>query len=499
MGSLAPRMPEAKRPRGTSGGSKSRSTSSRSTGSRSTASRARGTASGSSGAKRPAAPRKPAARKPAPRKPAVRGEELEPLDLEGTDFEELLDASAAPRGRRMKPGDPEVTVAFEDDLEAELDEIPEEEADPFASIRPRIAGREREQATTASNFTTTGANDPITPLSERFGGGGRVESAMEPIAPWSGIEDDVALDDEEAKPTDELLVAVLGLALAGVTALLPWYETGFTKLSGLAAGKLGVLTFIGGFGAFLIVLLRRLKVTVRFPLQTGVIIEGLAYLAIAGALLSRFGPFLPDGASVINVGTLVPVGIGIALAFTAARLTSGAPLMVQPGWIRAQGGRLGAALLVLFIVGAGALAAVKPGAPKAASPTGAGIEYFQTAPACLTDEKFPILGKVTPKPGTGYFSTPDPTGGGQALLCGGTLQSEARIWTLKKNYVDALAAAGWTASVTPQQQASKGQATIGVTAPLCGSIHLLDTAGNPEGANTDVTIALQPCRQQPDN
>jgi len=479
-------MPEAKRPRNTSRSSTSRSTSSRSTASgRSTAGRARGTGASKGGAKRP----------PAPRKPAAKREELEPLDLEGTGFEELLDASAAPRARRSSAADvadDDAEVLFEDE-EVEDDEAP----DPFASIRPSATARtDRAVSPTASasSFASGDAADPLVPLSERFGAGGTADAAS-PIAPWSGLDDDASLNDEEAKPLDEMLVAILGLALAGVTAVMPWYQTGFQKLSGLAAGKLGVLTFIGGFGAFVIAALRRAKVKLRFPLQTGVIIEGLAYLAVAGALLSRFGPFKPAGASVINTGTLLAVGLGIVLAFLAARLTSGAPLMLQPGWMRGDGGRLGAVLLVLLILGAGALAIVKPGAPKAASPTGTGLEYTQEAPACLKDPKFPILRKVVAGPGAGYYSYEIPSQTGDPVTyCGGNLVSDERIATLRQAYMKALGEAGWTAKVLSQGQPTKGLVEIQLSKPQCGAVRLIDTSKTPSaGGKTTVAVSLLPC------
>lgn len=475
-------MPEAKRPRNTSRSSTSRSTSSRSAASgRSTTGRARGTGASKGGAKRP----------PAPRKPAARREELEPLDLEGTGFEELLDASATPRARRAST--PE--VADDDDVLFEQDEDDEEAAapDPFASIRPGAAGRTDRAgaAASTSSFATAEPADPIMPLSERFGAGGGPD-ASQPIAPWSGLEEDPSIGEEEAKPLDELLVAILGLALAGVTALMPWYQVGFQKLSGLAAGKLGVLTFIGGFGAFLIAVLRRAKVKLRFPLQTGVMIEALAYLAVAGAIISRF--IQPSGGSILNPGNFTAVGLGVTLAFVAARLTSGAPLMLQPGWMRGDGGRLGAVLLVLLILGAGALAVIKPGAPKAASTTGTGLEYTQDAPACLKDPKFPILRKVVAGPGAGYYSYEIPSQSGPVTYCGGNLVSDERIATLRKAYMSALKAAGWDAKLVSQGQPTAGLVEIQLSKPQCGAVRLIDTSGTPtSGGKTTVAVSLLPC------
>lgn len=480
-------MPDAKRPRGTSRGTTSRSKSSSSSSSRSTgrargASAARGTG-GRGTTKRPAA------------KPATRREELEPLDLEGTDFEELLDASSTPRGARAAADAEDLDDG--DDIEEELDDTEEEDA---PEARPRFGASSLGSTVPArtadtlgasgfgASSTSTGGHDPITPLSERFGAGG----AADPVAPWAGLDDDTdALN--ESKPLDDWLVAILGLALALFSSIVPWYTSALGELSGIAAGRTGVLTFVAGVGAFVIALLRRSKVSVGFPLQQGVVIEALAYLGVAGAILARFAPFQPASVSTSNVGTLGSVALGVALVFAASRLSSGAPLVLQPGWFAGRGGRLGAVLLVLFLVLAGGLVVLKPGAPSANQPTSPAQQFTTTPPPCLTDVNFPILAQVNP--GQGYFTydIPSQTDGEPVQYCGGNLESPKPVSELRVAYLRALDENGWTAKISKQAQPTKGLVEITLTKPSCGKINLTDTSGNGKGAKTQVTIVLGNC------
>lgn len=484
-------MPEAKRPRGTSRSSGSKSTS-RSTarGSRSSgASRTRGASSGGT-------TRRPAASKP-------RRDELEPLDLEGTDFEELLEASVA-RGRRAAP-EPEDDATDADDLDD--DDLEADEQDRFAALRPstrtdepapRASKRGDEpgvRATSAAGFAATPSSDPITPLSERFGAGAASTTGpVPPVTPWSelGTEDDFL--SEDGKPFDQLLAAGLGLALALATWMLPWYSNGVRDLSALAAGTLGVVTFIAGVGAFAIGLMLRSGVKVRFPLKAGVIIEGLAYLGIAAAILGRFGFLRPDNANIKSANSLVAVGIGIALVFVAARLTSGAPLMLQPGWMKAQGGRLGAMVLAGLVLLGGIVAAVKPGKPEAQAPIST-IQYETEPVQCLKDVNFPNFESVTAVPGTGYYEY---EAGVAGTFCGGQLESDIPIGRLEKSYLKALQKNGWTARVLPERAAQPGATVIELTAPSCGTVTLMNNA-RPGGKRTSVNLYLSGCLEQPAN
>jgi hypothetical protein len=469
-------MPEQKRPRGSSRGSTSRSSS----GSRSTG-RARGTSGGRSGSS--------SGRKLPPRAPSsARNEELEPLDLEGTDFEELLEASATSRARR---GQPEAEPAFE----AEGDDV-DDGASTGRMTPIRASGSDQPvrsgMAPTAASFGAATDPDTARTLSERFGS----DPATDDIAPWAALDADAPLPDESGTPTDMLLVAAAGLALAAATWFLPWYQRGSGTLTAIAGAKygLGAITFVGGLGSFIVAMLRRSKVAIRFPLQSGVIIEILAYAAVAGAILGRF--IRPENVTVKNANTLIAVGLGIAIALLASRLTSGAPLMTQPDWLRQPGGRNGALVLGALVVAIAGLAIAKPGGPKAPVITGAPT-FSATPTACFKDVEFPNLRLVTPSEPGGYYDAPS-TGG--QTFCVATLTSEVPLGRLEDTYLTALKKAGFDARVVKEAQPNKGSTEITFSEPICGTVRLLNTSKTPGiDGKTSVTAQLGGCPPAPEN
>lgn len=396
------------------------------------AGRARGASSGGARGASSSRGKPPASRRQRPI------DDLEPLDLEGSDFEELLEASHGPS----------------EPARAEVEEIePERPWGP--GIEPRLA--------------------PGIPKDVGFDPAPDTSIDESAVSMW-GQPDAASIDEqaslEVARPRDELLVAVLGFLLAGST-LLTWYAdgAGFRKLTGLASGSFAAVVFACGIAAGVIAALRRMGKVVRFPYETGIVLEVLGYAAVGSVILKRIGPFRPDGMRAVNLGTLSALGLGILLALVASRLSANAPFVSHPGWLAQQGGHLGAMILVGTLAVAGGAAILKPGAGATSSTPQNSVETTTEPPACATEVDFQVPGVLME---TKYYTS----AAGQLVACSGSAASEASVKEVAKRWAQRLREAGWT--IDPPQ-ITAGVASIALKKPRCGSITVHRQLGTAPG------------------
>lgn len=457
-----------------------------------------------------AAPRKVPAKKAAPSKASHRAssrrakpEELEPLDFEGTAFADLL--AAAPASKREKTARPSELGLVDD--EEDLDDEDYEEEEDFEEEDEDEDGRDEAGALgakrSAAYSSLRGTSRVIT--SPPALGSTQTESPAQsaaasatppspplPIAPWGSL--DGVEDDTPPKSLDELLVGVFGLLLAVIVSVLNWYAptNGLKELTGLSAGGFAVIPFVAGVGALLIVVLRRVGMKIRFPVDQGLMLEVIGYAAVGGTIAARF--FRPKGAALVGQwgsSTLLAVAAGIGIAWFASRMSQGAPLVVRPGWFSDKAGRLGAAVLVLLLLLGGGLAILKPGS---SSPDVGfdGLKYSKEAPACLTDLDFPLPDALVVSDKGFYRYDLPVTPGIDGDLCGAEFTSSLSLKKVHNKMVKLFGKAGWKFSITSGPD--KGRTFIQFTKPSCGQFEMFDQGKTPgTKAITRGSFQVVPC------
>jgi hypothetical protein len=413
----------------------------------------RSTTGKAAAAKRSTASRKTSsAKKPASRGKATTGrDDLQPLDLEGTDFEDLLDASAD-----LDTEDVDDLYDAEADDDGEDDELEEPEVEtPRAA--PGVIRWNPPEETSESGPPTAGL-PPIPP----------VGPGDAPFHPMPSPEE----DEEPVSTRDEALVAILGLLLAGST-LLPWYEVGSRQITGLGSGSFGPLVFVAGIGAAIIAGARLLGKRLRFPMERGLILEVLGYIAAGSVIIKRFLKPAPD-VSTDGTNTFIALALAIALALLASRLSSGAPLMVRPGWRKEKGGQAGAGILASLVLVAVALAIVQPGKLS----TGGSIQspnYSSTPPKCSTSVEFPVPAVLKE---VQYFNLEynNEFAGGGTSACGGLAEASQTPKDIAQRFQRLLKQKGWNFDAASNRG---GVTLIVLRSPRCGTI----SASRPGGAS----------------
>lgn len=444
-------MPEQKRPRGSSGRSSSGRPKSRSTSSRSS---------------------KPAAGRRKPAAPKRKQEELEPLDLSGTDFEELLEAGAA--------RDDEDLEDVDDLDEDELEEDDDTYSDLRASSRLKPVSQEQgDLAARFGSYQATSGDDPI-------------------VAPWApeqaGVSPAPVGDDEDTSKRDEMVVGGFALLLIILTAAMPWYVVGPRQLTGLAAGGFAIIPLVAAVGALITVAMKLTGRTIRFPVERGMMLEVLGYLAVGGTVLARI--IRPDGANLygsFGYPTLIAMGAGIGLAWFASRLSHGAPLVLRPGWMKESGGRAGAALLASMVALGAVLWFLEPfdSTPQARSINDS-LTYTKNPPSCFTENEFPLPPAlvIDEKGFFKYDLGENPVVEGD--FCGVEFYSDLTVKKLRDKMRNQLKRNGWKFSLSG---AAGGMPLIQLTKPACGTMSFFNQ-GNSEEVEyrTRGSVQIVPCQ-----
>ncbi|MFP5224010.1 MAG: hypothetical protein ACLGH3_00385 [Actinomycetota bacterium] len=406
-------------------------------------------------------------------------DDLQPLDLEGTDFEGLLDPSAD-----LDPDEDDLDDQLDDeDLDDDDDDdLDDEDADGIADeIVPAPGGapgviRWNPPGDSDDDGAATGGLPPIPPV-------GPGEAPFEPLAHASD-------EDEPVRTRDEALVALLGVLLAGST-LLPWYSIGSRQITGLGSGSFGPVVFVAGIGAAIIAGARLLGKRLRFPLERGLVLEILGYLAAGSVILKRFIKPLPD-IGVEGTNTVIALVLAIALAFLSSRLSSGAPLMIRPGWRREKGGQAGAGLLATLLLAAVALAIVQPGKLNTGANRQNPIQYSSTPPECSTSVDFPVPAVLKE---VQYFRAEYQSefAGPGTSACGGIAQASQTPKNIAQRFQKLLKDNGWNFEAPSNRG---GVTLIVLRKPRCGTVSASRPGGGTGTPTTQVNWNFTVCAAQ---
>lgn len=297
------------------------------------------------------------------------------------------------------------------------------------------------------------------------------------------------------RPRDEMFTGIIAALLAAST-FLPWYKAAFPPrtISGFASGTWGPIVFFLALAAVAIVVLRRLRVPVSFPIETSLMLEGFGWLSVAGALLKKFFVLHQPGfgtgtgpALTVEKGLYAGVVLGAALAIVGARTASSAPMMLRPGWFASTAGKLGASVLaVALVLGLGLGFTASPFASSAdvgASPNVPRPKQFKGFPPCATTAKFPQVPGV--KASTGYSIEIE-----GRVTCGMQFTTTLSPRTALTRYEHALGKAKWTFTKLPGTSPTISALTL--TGPQCGTVSFNKPA-DPKRKNNDGQALLLPC------
>lgn len=455
-------MPERKKP---SRASTSKSASARTSSRQPVAKKAAAKTSKKAAAKKPAAvkraPAKGAAKKPASKPAAKRTgakrgidpELLDPLDLEGLALDEDLEEEGTSVG--WADGD--------DDDEADGDDDSEGDSDG-----PDVGGSPREVAIAPGPFVLEGETDVAQPLLVRFDDR-EIPAEREPGT------------GEVERPREELLAGAAAFVLT-FSVFLSWFGQTGLPITGWEGGIWGPVIFFTSLAVVAIVALRRFGVPLALPVDHSAIIEAVGWLAVLGALASRlFGAEVNGTDFPATTWVFVPIVAGVALALLASKISTGSPFVLKPGWFDGTGGKIGASILAVALLGGlgfGVTGEATPGRGTARRETP--VKQFQgKLPPCATAVKFPTPPSVKLALS---FQLPEDN-------CNVTFTSTATLKKLTADFRAALKAAGWKFVATPSPKAM----TFQLTAPRCGTLSLNEigqTAGSGKTPAPRITARI---------
>lgn len=252
----------------------------------------------------------------------------------------------------------------------------------------------------------------------------------------------------------------LGAALLAASVFFPWYKgpSGFpVSVTGWASGSLGPLLVFLGAGSIILVALRRVGVTVSLPVEESLVHEAAGWLALVAAVVkSRWRPNVLGIQIATSYGVWIAIGAAALLVVLAGRMSPRAPLVLRPGWHRARGGTLGAALLVVMVAGAAAFGVVN--SPSTSGARSGPREFPGTVrnklPDCAKD--FPLPAGL--KPQLGFDA---------GTVCQAQLSSTRDSVSLLNAARAALKKARWTFTET---KLVPGTSTFSITKPRCASL-----------------------------
>lgn len=292
---------------------------------------------------------------------------------------------------------------------------------------------------------------------------------------------------EVERPGAELIAGGIALLLA-ISTFLPWFTVQFTndKVSGWAAGRFGPLVTFLGLAGVLIVLLRRFRKDVAFPVDHALVIEGIGWLTTLGIVLSNlFRPKVASFPTRSSIFLFVSLLLAVALALWAGRISSSAPFVIRPGWFKRAAGKLGAAILIVSLLAGVAFGVLNGGSNDlSAAPTKRNQPPAKILgePPCLKTYKFPVPAGIKAEYG---LPSNEP--------CIAVFFSELKAATVDSRLRAALTNAGWKYS---RAKAVKGTSTgdfrqLSLTKPSCGTVVTLPDPNKKH--KTQVVVSLASC------
>jgi hypothetical protein len=265
------------------------------------------------------------------------------------------------------------------------------------------------------------------------------------------------------KPLAELGVAVFAAMLAA-SVFLPWYHNAPGTVSGWASGTWGPIIFFLSLTAIAVVVLRRARIGVAFPVEPTLVIEAVGWICVIGLILKRYFPPKAFGFKLPTDGWIfVSLAFALGLALLAGIASSNAAFVLRPGWLKGRAGRIGVVVLVIALAGGLSFGftntAVSTAVPKARAPQPAST--YKGLPPCARTYKMPTPVGFTPLSGTQIKGFTN---------CNALFTTTIGLDPGYKRFVAALQKAGWT--VTPGRSGASYR-TAGLRGRLCGNLTLI--------------------------
>ena len=282
------------------------------------------------------------------------------------------------------------------------------------------------------------------------------------------------------QPWAELGSGVFAALLAG-SVFLPWYHSSPGNVSGWSSGTWGPIIFFLSLAALAIVILRRAGVSVAFPVESPLVVEGIGWACVIGLILKRYLQPISFGAKLPSDGWIfVSLACALGLALVAGMASKNTAFVLRPRWFAAKPGWIGSAVLVLALAGGITLGLTNTSVPVA-SPTvirpGPQPTQIRGLPPCAKKLHLPTPQGFTPY--VGYDSS----------QCIATWFSTFGLNQAYSRYTGALRKAGWT--VTDGQARTEGR-TGALTGRGCGTASV---ATQPQNGKTRVIVSVivYPC------
>ncbi|MFA5890068.1 MAG: hypothetical protein WDA27_03805 [Actinomycetota bacterium] len=430
-----------------------------------------------------AAAKKPVPKKPAPKKPAAAAKKPVPKKSAAAAKKPVPKKPAAaakkpvPKKSAAAVGKPAAAAKKSTPAPRKPAAVVEKPAAEKPAAEKPAARESRAPAVGAASVSSTrpvavapGARESIaTPYVYRLPVAEPQDSSDVPDDSTPAPDAPSALDGAPPRTWEEPAAAALAGVLA-ILVLVPWYSAGSLSVSGWASGTWGPVVFFLALAAVGVIALRRLNAPVRFPVESGLVVEAVAWVSIVGLFIKRFMR-VKAGATGFTLGVTrgqtIALFVAVGLALVAGRLSTNAPIMIRPGWFRDREGKIGVAILgVALAVGLifGFTNSAFPGQPQSqAGAVNPNVRQVTGMPKCGKDMRFPVPAGVTAT--SGYDIKGSPT-------CVMTFSSSSL--TLSKMYsrfVAALRKAGWSVTSSPALQTTR---VLSLTKPKCGQMTFIE-------------------------
>jgi len=284
------------------------------------------------------------------------------------------------------------------------------------------------------------------------------------------------------KPWAEVGVGVFAALLAG-SVFLPWYHNALATVSGWSSGTWGPIIFFLALAALAIVVLRRVQVSIAFPVEAPLVVEAIGWICVIGLILKRYFQPTVFGTKLPSAGWIfASLACALALAILAGTASSNTAFVLRPRWFGGRPGWIGTAVLAVALAGGLALGFTNTSVP-AAAPVKPGPQPSQIRglPNCAKRLNLP-----TPQGFTAYV-------GYESTTCIATWYTSFTLSQAYSRYTAALRAARWI--VTDGQQKTGGR-TAALRGPACGNASVASArlTGKPQVV---VEVVTYPCQATP--
>lgn len=285
-----------------------------------------------------------------------------------------------------------------------------------------------------------------------------------------------ARPDVDTYPTD-IPIAIASALLAG-SVFVEWYKGPRSldvSASGWTSGSLAPLILFLAAGSLLLVVLRRLRVSVSLPVEESLAHEAVGWVTLVAAVVkSRIRPSLASFSLTTSYGVWITIGVAALLVVLAGRMSPRAPLVFRPGWHRGRAGVVGLVMILAVIAGSAVFGATN--SPKLVAESSNPDLFKGTVRGRLPDcaEGFPFPTGVKPEFG---FDT--------ATTCQAQLSSTQDSTALINAFKASLKSAKWTFT---EVKGAAGSSVFSITKPRCATLAVV-----PDRTGSIIAVSFTTC------